>query len=304
MDIQRAYKTLQITDKASRKEIKQAYRKLAMQYHPDKNRSPNAINIFIEVSEAYEVLTNITTPRKPTNTYKPPKFRDSNYQQAVFNSYDYTSENERSRRARDIYEYEFAKQSNELYIKIFSKYKKTNQRKIAIIFALIGVFVSSIFIYDYTAPTINTTILNNSKPNIEVSYRKYGNINCKYQNSEFAISTHDRQIIMEPKKSRMSKIIVSLEQTPILRNTVSLKINNAGNNSLHIYPTSNKNIYFWTFPILFFLLFPLISFLFEKPTFNFVFFIMNYNLYGFPIALFFIILYATPIMWFLQNSLK
>jgi len=164
--------------------------------------------------------------------------------------------------------------------------------------------VSSIFIYDYTAPTINTTILINSKPNIEVSYRKYGNINCKYQNSEFAISTHDRQIIMERQKSKMSKIIVSVEQTPILRNTVSLKIKNIGDKSFHIYQTSNNNIYFWTFPILLFLLFPLISFLFEKPTFNFVFFAMNYNLYGFPIALLFITLYSTPILSFLQTILK
>lgn len=37
-------------------EIKSAYRKLALQYHPDKNSSADAESIFKEINEAYEVL--------------------------------------------------------------------------------------------------------------------------------------------------------------------------------------------------------------------------------------------------------
>lgn len=37
--------------------IKKAYRKLAMQYHPDKNPSDDAHSKFIEITEAYEILT-------------------------------------------------------------------------------------------------------------------------------------------------------------------------------------------------------------------------------------------------------
>lgn len=41
---------------ASESEIKQAYRKLALQFHPDKNPSTDAETIFKEINEAYETL--------------------------------------------------------------------------------------------------------------------------------------------------------------------------------------------------------------------------------------------------------
>ncbi|WP_262708024.1 J domain-containing protein [Lacibacter luteus] len=50
---------LEIEPSASLPEIKQAYRKLVMLYHPDKNNDdPYALARFAEIKEAYEVLTN------------------------------------------------------------------------------------------------------------------------------------------------------------------------------------------------------------------------------------------------------
>lgn len=42
---------------ASDDEIKKAYRRKALEFHPDRNHSPDAQEIFIRITEAYEYLT-------------------------------------------------------------------------------------------------------------------------------------------------------------------------------------------------------------------------------------------------------
>jgi molecular chaperone DnaJ len=54
------YEILGVEKKASADEIKTAYRKLAMQYHPDRNKAPDAEEKFKELSEAYAVLEDQT----------------------------------------------------------------------------------------------------------------------------------------------------------------------------------------------------------------------------------------------------
>jgi molecular chaperone DnaJ len=52
------YEVLGVNKNASQDEIKRAFRKLAMQYHPDRNKAPDAEAKFKEINEAYEVLSD------------------------------------------------------------------------------------------------------------------------------------------------------------------------------------------------------------------------------------------------------
>jgi len=59
MQLKDYYKILEIEPSATLTEIKKAYRRLAQQYHPDKNSNEQyALTYFAEIKEAYEVLTN------------------------------------------------------------------------------------------------------------------------------------------------------------------------------------------------------------------------------------------------------
>jgi molecular chaperone DnaJ len=52
------YEVLGIARDASAEEIKKAFRKLAFQYHPDRNKDAGAADKFKEINEAYEVLSD------------------------------------------------------------------------------------------------------------------------------------------------------------------------------------------------------------------------------------------------------
>lgn len=63
------YEILGISVDAATDEIKSAYRKLARKYHPDINKSPDAVDRFKDITEAYNVLAN-EKDREQYNTLK------------------------------------------------------------------------------------------------------------------------------------------------------------------------------------------------------------------------------------------
>ena len=62
MEYKDYYEILELDNKASNSitldDIKKAYKKLAIEWHPDKNQNPQALEKFKNISEAYQILSN------------------------------------------------------------------------------------------------------------------------------------------------------------------------------------------------------------------------------------------------------
>jgi len=58
------YAVLEIQRNATETEIKKAYRKMALKYHPDKNSDPSAADVFRRIKLAYETLGDEESKRK------------------------------------------------------------------------------------------------------------------------------------------------------------------------------------------------------------------------------------------------
>ena len=84
------YEALGVSKSASKDAIKDAYRKLAMQYHPDRNKSPDAEEKFKEISEAYAVLSD-DGKRHQYDTLGHPGFDQRYTTEDIFRGADFES---------------------------------------------------------------------------------------------------------------------------------------------------------------------------------------------------------------------
>lgn len=95
------YEVLGIDADATLFEVKSAYRNLARKYHPDVNKDTNAINIFKEITIAYETLSDdekrhqydiLNGIFKKTETNTSSAKAQEEYRQTIKNSYAYKSD--------------------------------------------------------------------------------------------------------------------------------------------------------------------------------------------------------------------
>ena len=82
------YSVLGLKKRASEDEIKKAYRKLAMQYHPDRNKDDKkAENKFKDISQAYAVLSD-KKKRQQYDQFGSEDFHQKFSQEDIFRDFD------------------------------------------------------------------------------------------------------------------------------------------------------------------------------------------------------------------------
>ena len=83
------YEVLGVSKSASADEIKKAYRKLALKYHPDKTKGDKALeDKFKKISEAYAVLSD-KEKRREYDTFGSEGFRQRFSQEDIFRGFDF-----------------------------------------------------------------------------------------------------------------------------------------------------------------------------------------------------------------------
>lgn len=81
MAVKDYYRLLGVEREASGEEIKKAYRKLAMEYHPDRNRDkPGSEELLKDINEAYQVIGDEEKRRQYDLRHQQPFIRHVYYQ--------------------------------------------------------------------------------------------------------------------------------------------------------------------------------------------------------------------------------
>src|SRR5687768_5158233 len=131
------YETLKVSPKASKTEIKSAYRRLARKLHPDKNNgSEETARAFAAIAEAYEVLSNAKERAAYDKRILNAQFNGSGNGDSVF-----ASSNSHAQRWRQmIYEHRY----NEIIDRMIAEERRESQALQKFLFPVVALFVSSL----------------------------------------------------------------------------------------------------------------------------------------------------------------
>jgi hypothetical protein len=133
------YETLKVSPKASKTEIKSAYRRLARKLHPDKNNgSEETARAFAAIAEAYEVLSNAKERAAYDKRILTAQYNGSANGDSVF-----ASSNSHARRWRQlVYEHRY----NEIIDRMIAEERRESMALQRIIFPTVALFFSTLMV--------------------------------------------------------------------------------------------------------------------------------------------------------------
>ena len=251
-------KILGLNDGASDEQIKKAWKKKVLQFHPDKNPSDNAQNEFIKVCDAYQNLTsgtfeNIdeTIPPETNEFYK--KYNQNLTKEDIA---------KRRQKAREHNKYKEIYEEYILSIS-FNELRKSFLYKFSNIVAIFSLLIGSILFLDYAVlePKVETAVILNYRYNIDnIVYYVYDlNYQIPTKKREYEVST---AFSCENYKSLNYNSFIKVYKSRILNENISFS------HEKDTFKTSMSNrfsiyIAFWVFIILFFL--PILNFAIRGP---------------------------------------
>jgi hypothetical protein len=133
------YETLKVSPKASKSEIKSAYRRFARKLHPDNNNgSEETARAFATIAEAYEVLSNAKERAAYDKRILRAEYNGSSNGDSVF-----ASSNSHARRWRQlVYEHRY----NEIIDRMIAEERRESMALQRIIFPMVALFLSTLLV--------------------------------------------------------------------------------------------------------------------------------------------------------------
>ncbi|MDD2984061.1 MAG: J domain-containing protein [Crocinitomicaceae bacterium] len=146
----RYYEVFGLTETATKLEVKRQYRKLAMKFHPDKNPDPKANQLFLDLTEAYQILMDDSAAR-PTQNIRERSSSGSSYAQTSTKSAA-EQRDERYRQGRERYQ-QYMRNKKIAAEQSFQRFTSGMRWKIFKISSSISFIVGMVLIVDTILPT-------------------------------------------------------------------------------------------------------------------------------------------------------
>lgn len=272
------YDILKIPVDSDQQVIKRAYRKLVVKYHPDKNDSPKAVDKFLQITDAYEILTGQKdAPKAKQFSYN--DFAKKAGQPTTSRSNRVSKERAQEAQKRYEFQKQKEKEEEEIYYKKIAEGHLWKRFKIVMI--LCTVF-SCLFILDNFLPsTITRSKVTHA--NLDIKHRglRLGKVFPAVLETNEQVwlkTTFYGSIVRNPEvRLEKSRIFHDIKRVYVKRDT------DWRGNKVDFSVTG-------TFPLVpLFLLIPLITYFTKGRTLTYSF-LFNFSLYFFGILMGFLIL--------------
>lgn len=200
------YEVFGLTEGATKSEVKRQYRKLAMKFHPDRNPDPKAHKLFLDLTEAYQILMDDSAVRPTRN------IRDTT---STSTKSAAEQRQERYRQGQERYR-QYIQNKKIASERAFQNFTQGIRWKIFKISAIISCIVGILLFLDFVLPTRteNHVIISSSSR----TYNGLNNNLIREVNTDKNISMYLADFYLTEKIRTWP--VVDVERTFIFRNPV------------------------------------------------------------------------------------